>query len=233
MAEQNEDLGSTILELDEKSLAELRENGFLLVAFPGGNAKLALAQLDKVFIAEYGETDVDLIEEQINLGKLCFCKHNSFNRYFPLGHYNAKGTQTPRIIVFNGYGNGSIDDIRIMDSSWSYNQGQRLEDKGELVDQTVTVSEGKISVNNNARASVTLSNLNALEINVQVASMAHAANTCIEIDNRNNNNPVTLTVKRGGAVLRHSASAGVSVAAGKFVQVTVVGDCWTMAEFEA
>ena len=163
MAEQNDNLGSTILELDEKSLAELRENGFLLVAFPGGNAKLALAQLDKVFIAEYGETDVDLIEEQINLGKICFCKHNSFNRYFPLGHYNAKSTHTPRIIVFNGYGNGSIDDIRIMDSSWSYNQGQRLEDKGELVDQTVTVSEGKISVNNNARASVTLSNLNAFQ----------------------------------------------------------------------
>lgn len=232
MAEQNENLGSTILELDEKSLAELSDNGFLLIAFQGGNAKLALAQLDKVFIAEYGVTDVDLIEEQINLGKVCFCKHSAFNRYFPLSHYNAKSTQTPRIIVFNGYGNGSIDDIRIMDSSWSYNQGQRLENKGELVDQTLTVSEGKISVDNNTRATVTLSNQNALEINVKVASMAHAANTCIEIDNRNNSNSVTLTIKRGDAVLRHSASAGVSVAAGKFVQVTVVGDCWTMAEFE-
>ena len=55
------------------------------------------------------------------------------------------------------------------------------------------------------------------------------------IDNSGNTNDVTITVKsnNGQVTYLHSSAAGTDVAAGKIAQLTCVGTCWTLAEFEA
>lgn len=55
------------------------------------------------------------------------------------------------------------------------------------------------------------------------------------IDNSGNTNDVTITVKsnNGQVTYLHSSAAGTDVAAGKIAQLTCVGNCWTLAEFEA
>lgn len=57
----------------------------------------------------------------------------------------------------------------------------------------------------------------------------------ILIDNSGNANDVTVTVKSndGETTYLHSSAAGTDVAAGKIAQLTCVGTCWTLAEFEA
>lgn len=57
----------------------------------------------------------------------------------------------------------------------------------------------------------------------------------ILIDNSDNANDVTVTVKsnNGSVTYLHSSAAGTDVAAGKIAQLTCVGTCWTLAEFEA
>lgn len=57
----------------------------------------------------------------------------------------------------------------------------------------------------------------------------------ILIDNSGNANDVTVTVKSndGQTTYLHSSAAGTDVAAGKIAQLTCVGTCWTLAEFEA
>ena len=57
----------------------------------------------------------------------------------------------------------------------------------------------------------------------------------ILIDNSDNANDVTVTVKsnNGQVTYLHSSAAGTDVAAGKITQLTCVGTCWTLAEFEA
>ena len=57
----------------------------------------------------------------------------------------------------------------------------------------------------------------------------------ILIDNSGNANDVTVTVKsnNGQVTYLHSSAAGTDVTAGKIAQLTCVGTCWTLAEFEA
>lgn len=57
----------------------------------------------------------------------------------------------------------------------------------------------------------------------------------ILIDNSGNANNATVTVKsnNGQVTYLHSSAAGTDVAAGKIAQLTCVGKCWTLAEFEA
>ena len=57
----------------------------------------------------------------------------------------------------------------------------------------------------------------------------------ILIDNSGNTNNVAITVKsnNGQVTYLHSSAAGTDVAAGKIAQLTCVGTCWTLAEFEA
>ena len=59
-----------------------------------------------------------------------------------------------------------------------------------------------------------------------------APNFTLEIDNTGNSGAVTVTVKDASDnTLFYSTAAGNSIAAGKYVQLTCVNKCWTMAEF--
>lgn len=59
-------------------------------------------------------------------------------------------------------------------------------------------------------------------------------NFALEIDNTGNSNDVTVTVKdsTGTTTLNQSVAGGDSLTTGKLYQVTCVGSCWTLAEFE-
>lgn len=48
MSESTKIDGKTVLQLDEKTMDQLRSVGYLLVAFEGGNAKLKLADLQTI-----------------------------------------------------------------------------------------------------------------------------------------------------------------------------------------
>lgn len=48
MSESTQNEGITVMQLDEKTMDQLRSVGYLLVAFEGGNAKLKLAELPKI-----------------------------------------------------------------------------------------------------------------------------------------------------------------------------------------
>jgi hypothetical protein len=60
------------------------------------------------------------------------------------------------------------------------------------------------------------------------------ANFALLVDNSGNSNDVTVTVKdsAGSTTFYQSTAAGNTVGAGKICQVTCVGKCWTLAEFE-
>ena len=48
MSESTQNEGITVMQLDEKTMDQLRSVGYLLVAFEGGNATLKLAELPKI-----------------------------------------------------------------------------------------------------------------------------------------------------------------------------------------
>ena len=58
-------------------------------------------------------------------------------------------------------------------------------------------------------------------------------NFALEIDNIGNSNDVTVTVKdsTGTTTLKASAAGGNTIDDGAYVQLTCVGNCWTMAVF--
>lgn len=60
-------------------------------------------------------------------------------------------------------------------------------------------------------------------------------NFAITVDNSDNANDVEVTVKTSDetATLKHSVAGGTTIAAGSVVQITAVGNCWTLASFEA
>lgn len=56
-------------------------------------------------------------------------------------------------------------------------------------------------------------------------------NFALEIDNTGNGNDVTIDVQHGPDSLKYSVAGGNVVGAGKYMQLTCVGSCWTLAEF--
>lgn len=68
---------------------------------------------------------------------------------------------------------------------------------------------------------------------VRIKSNVGIPNFAITVDNSENENSVEVTVEdENGDLLKKSASAGNIIPAGKTVQVTAVGDCFTLAVFE-
>lgn len=58
-------------------------------------------------------------------------------------------------------------------------------------------------------------------------------NFALLVDNSENSNDVTVTVKDStdATTFYQSTAAGNKVSAGKICQITCVGKCWTLAEF--
>lgn len=99
-------------------------------------------------------------------------------------------------------------------------------DGGTLTDAT------SITVENNALSRLSTSQ-SALTLNVNLAA-GEVANFAVEIAaSANVTLAVTSTVGGVTTTLKKSAAGGDSLESGKFYQMTCVGSCWTLAEFDA
>lgn len=94
------------------------------------------------------------------------------------------------------------------------------------------LSNGKLAIGcGNSTTELTLTTVNALT----VLANPGVANFALLVDNTRNSNAVTVTVKDSADAntFYQSTDAGNTIGAGKICQVTCVGKCWTLAEFEA
>ena len=142
--------------------------------------------------------------------------------YFPF--YNGYGR-----IEFRSIQNTSINCFTWNGTAWAAGDsviyGMGSDTKSEVdIDQGVLAIDG-----GNTVTKVTLSTVNTVTFRVDEIVPAFA----IEIDNTGNSNDVDVTVMNRSTTLKYSIAAGNQVGAGKYVQLTCVGGCWTLAEFEA
>lgn len=92
----------------------------------------------------------------------------------------------------------------------------------------VDIDQGVLAVDgNNTVTSVVLTTVNAITFSAAETVPAFA----LEIDNTGNSNDVTINVQHGPDSLKYSVNGGNVVGAGKYMQLTCVGSCWTLAEF--
>ena len=103
-----------------------------------------------------------------------------------------------------------------------YDLGTKTE--ADLVDGKLTISTGN---------SVTHLNLETVSV-LTIVSNPGVPNFAILVDNSINTHDVVVTVVSNDELttLRNSVTQGTTIGAGKIMQLTAVGDCWVMGEFE-
>ena len=97
----------------------------------------------------------------------------------------------------------------------------------KLTPATVTAA-ASISVSNNTVSTIANDSLSAMTIDCTVTN-GECANFACEISTEV---ACTLAVTINTMAAHPSVSGGTSMEAGKFYQLTCVGTCWTLAEFE-
>lgn len=108
-------------------------------------------------------------------------------------------------------------------------ESQNMVDLGAKTEADLTDGVYVISAPN-SHTGLTLTTVAALT----VRGNPGLGNFEILIDNSGNANDVTVTVKSNNGLTTYlHSSAGTDVTAGKIAQLTCVGTCWTLAEFEA
>ena len=114
---------------------------------------------------------------------------------------------------------------------WSWSPYHYLSQ--ELRTSIITESDiftGHCSVNNfNSLTTMTLTSVNSVTMHTNDYTAVN--NFCVQIDNTGNSNDVTIDVQHGPDSLKYSVAGGNVVGAGKYMQLTCVGSCWTLAEF--
>lgn len=103
----------------------------------------------------------------------------------------------------------------------------------KLITDTVTATPS-VNVDNNTVTSITINagdNISAMTINCNI-SEGDCPNLAVEIDNQSSTDCTITVIKNNVAgSLKQSAVTDGVVKGGKFYQLTCVGRCWTMAEF--
>jgi hypothetical protein len=141
--------------------------------------------------------------------------------YYPSFEYSQ--------FVFKCVADSGIYGLRWNGTAWAA-QDAVIYGMGSDTKSEVEIDQGVLSIDGgNTVTKVTLATVNAVTFSVDESVPAFA----IEIDNTGNSNDVTVTVVNGATTLKYSIAAGNQVGAGKYVQLTCVGGCWTLAEFEA
>ena len=131
--------------------------------------------------------------------------------------------------VFKCVTDDGILGLRWNGSAWAA-QDAVIYGMGSNTKSEVDFDQGLLAIDGgNVVTKVTLTTVNAVKFSVDESVPAFA----IEIDNTGNSNDVTIAVMNGSTTLKYSSAAGNQVGAGKYVQLTCVGSCWTLAEFEA
>lgn len=104
----------------------------------------------------------------------------------------------------------------------------KMKDNGSKIESDIV--NGKFTIDGqNSTTKLTLTSVSTLII----VSNVGVPNFAITIDNSANASDVSISVKTSDELttLYHSTAGGTSIAAGSIVQITAVGDCWTLAEF--
>ena len=102
---------------------------------------------------------------------------------------------------------------------------------GAFIDTGDGTQSGHYDMDAYGYGAIQLSNGNTSYTLNLTATTASKASVCFELDNTSNTSDCVLTVKLGTNVLRYASSAGNVIPAGVYAQVTVLGNCWTWAEF--
>ena len=93
------------------------------------------------------------------------------------------------------------------------------------------LNNGKLAIGcGNSTTELTLTTVNSLT----VLANPGVANFALLVNNSGNSNAVTVTVKDStdATTFYQSTAAGNTIGANKICQITCVGKCWTLAEFE-
>ena len=115
------------------------------------------------------------------------------------------------------------DTIETVSHAGMYDLGTKTE---------ADLNNGKLAIGcGNSNTELTLTTVSALT----VLANSGVPNFALLVDNSGNSNDVTVTVKdsNDATTFYQSTAAGNKVSAGKICQITCVGKCWTLAEFEA
>lgn len=115
------------------------------------------------------------------------------------------------------------DTIETVSHAGMYDLGKKTESD---------LNNGKLAIGcGNSNTELTLTTVSALT----VLANSGVPNFALLVDNSGNSNEVTVTVKDStdATTFYQSTAAGNKVSAGKICQITCVGKCWTLAEFEA
>jgi hypothetical protein len=113
-------------------------------------------------------------------------------------------------------------------ATWSESSAEGITNWGDKTESDLV--NGALSIGGgNSITKLTLTTVQALTVKANEGT----PNFALEIDNTGNSNDVTVTVKdsTGTTTLNASVAGGDTVGAGKYVQLTCVGSCWTLAEF--
>lgn len=139
---------------------------------------------------------------------------------------------------FFGEGEGSVVTVGEVDAqSGKVNRLVKLSDIGKdgnglLEAGTITASNNVFTVTNNTNSSATISS-SAVTFRCPLPDNVYACNFAIKLS-VSSASTITVVKNVGGTdtTLYHSVAGGNSVEANKTYQLTCVGDCWTLAEFE-
>lgn len=216
----SEDIVKSVLEFDEVPTAgspNLLESGAVARAI-GNLGDGGVKYVDRY--TSYSDVSAAISRGQLPI--MTFVSGGTVYYYFPFN----KGSG---IIEFRSIQDGRINCFTWNGTAWvagdSIIYGMGSDTKSEVdIDQGVLAIDG-----GNVVTKVTLATVNAVTFSVDLTVPAFA----IEIDNTGNSNDVDVTVVNGSTTLKYSSTAGNQVGAGKYVQLTCVGGCWTLAEFEA
>ena len=142
---------------------------------------------------------------------------------------NTKPTFTQANVVENIVSGTTLAVMLGKIAKW-YSYGMPLKDGGTFLNlSSFTVPNNKVSY---------LTNVSRATIIIDVAPLStdEVPNFAVQIDNIDGvTAAITVRCKVGNSytALKYSVSAGNQIEAGKYYQLTCVGGCWTLAEFEA
>ena len=192
------------------------------------------SDVEIVNVDDYAPNTSDLFDYLSTLysaGKTAILRYNyaMYNSDYTVGYalgWSPYGSLY-EIKAFSNVYAGTVNILTINSSGYSFEQ-QYVGRLTELTDATESdLNNNAISMGDNVVRKLTLTSISTLTVNI-----GSVGNFALEIDNTGNSNDVTVSVVRSGTTtLKYSVAGGNVVGAGKYVQVTCVGNCWTQAEF--
>lgn len=215
----SEDIVKSVLEFDEvptEGSHNLVESGAVANAIGNlGNGGVKYVSLGDSY------SDVQAIIDRGQFPIMKVTAGQGYRYYYPSFEYGQ--------FVFKCVSDSGIYGFRWNGTAWAA-QDAVIYGMGSDTKSEVDIDQGVLAIDGgNTVTKVTLTTVNAVTFSVNESVPAFA----IEIDNTGNSNDVTLNVTRMGTALKYSVAGGTTVGAGKYVQLTCVGSCWTLAEFEA